>query len=146
MTEKSSPAPPEVLSLESVQGRWARLVEDLPPSLKGHLEALRPTSLPEPGVLVVAVPAMYNWRADACESPESRGQIESRLRALLGRSVSIRFQREAAPAPDGEAEPRGRALPSVHPDVLAADPLVRDVLKLFEARPVRVEPEENPEP
>jgi DNA polymerase-3 subunit gamma/tau len=143
--QPSTPAPPEGLSLESVQGLWDRLVEGLSPSLRGHLEALRPTALPEPGVLVVAVPPMYNWRADACESPESQGQIEARLRTLLGRSVSIRFRREAAPASNGEAEPKGRSLPSVHPDVLAADPLVQDVLKLFEARPVRVEPEENPE-
>lgn len=114
--------------------------------LSNHLSALRPSAIPEPGVLVVDVPPMYNWRADACEAPEARLTLESRLRALMGRDIALVFQR-AAPTP-GEEDSRGTrasSLPSIHPDVLAADPLVQDVLKWFEARPVRVEPEDGSE-
>ncbi len=136
---------PGVLSLESVQKTWNTLIDELSPPLKNHLEALRPTAIPEPGLLVVGVPLMYNWRADACESTDAKGQIESRLRSLLGRSVTVSFLRETPRSAREDGDQRGPSLPPVHPDVLAADPLVQDVLKLFEARAVRVEPEESPE-
>ncbi len=133
-------------TIETIQEAWPSLVEQLG-NLGSHVNRLRPASLPEPGVLAVAVPGIYNWAADACDTIEARGRIESALRALLGRSLTIRFDREQ-PATESEPAKGGSSPPApqsggVRPEDLADDPLVQDVLKLFEARPVRLEADDG---
>ncbi len=88
-----------------------------------------------PNQLAVGVDRAYNWIADACDTPEARARIEGRLSQWLQRSVSIRFDRPAAdPAP-----PTRTALNFARDEAVKDDPMVRQVVELFEARPVRVE-------
>lgn len=136
-------AVPRALSVESMREIWPDLSTVLGPPLGSHLAKLSPAALPEPGVLVVTVPQGYNWLADACEKPEARAKVEAAIHKLINRPLTVRFDRPASAAePSG---PRARPV-AVRHDELEADPLVQDVVKLFEARPVRVEVEEDPEP
>ena len=142
-TEPASPAPPPPrpvgpLDLAGALAVWPSLMEALGPPLSSHLDKLRPTAVEPPGTVVVAVPTMYNYAADSCERPEALARVEANLRRLCP-SASLRFAREVAP-PRAE-EPR-RASRDAE---LAADPLVAEVARLFEARPVLVEAEESPE-
>jgi hypothetical protein len=131
-----------VLSVESMRQLWPDVTASLGPPLGNHLAKLNPSGLPEPGVLVVSVPQGYNWVADVCEKPEARAKVEAAIHSLIQRPLRVRFDRPA-PAPEQEG-PKARPV-VVRPDELEADPLVQDVVKLFEARPVRVEVDEDRE-
>lgn len=101
---------------------------------------LRPASLPGPEVLVIEPAAGYNWVVDACERPDLRTKIEVALRIWLGRPVEVRFVRpveDRAPAP---ARHPGALAKS---DNLAEDSLVKHLVKIFEARAVRIEEEDD---
>jgi DNA polymerase-3 subunit gamma/tau len=145
---RSRPAPappspraegPRPLTLEGFRDAWPELCESLGAPEGSHLARFAPAGLPEPGVLAVAVPADYNWAADVCERPESRGRIEAALRGVMGRPLILRFERAAA-RPDAPARPA-----SLHPAELDSDPLVQAVVQRFEARAVKVELDDGAE-
>jgi DNA polymerase III subunit gamma/tau len=124
---------------ERLAREWPRWAASLPQELASKLVHLRPTSLPEPGVLVIEPVAGYNWHiADACERADIRGKIEASLRRWLGRPMGFRFMRpvEVQPPP----RPGPRASPGRN-DGLDDDAFVKQVVERFEARLVRVEVE-----
>jgi DNA polymerase-3 subunit gamma/tau len=130
------------LDLESVRQIWPRLLKDkeLGMRLGMPLSVVKPTAVESPNVLVIGLPADYNWVADQCEEPEARSRIEEILTRLLHRPMTLRFDRAAAEK--GPASPATATASRRRPD-LESDPLVRKVVELFEARPVHWEPEED---
>jgi DNA polymerase III subunit gamma/tau len=142
---RRDPAPPmddgaPPLDLDAVRQSWpglARLVGLEIYAKKGLGQAL-PTAISGPNVLVIALPARYNWVADECDTPEVRSRIEEGLEHLLHRRVSVRFERSAEEA---EAVPHDlTAGGGARRDELEQDPIVQKVVQLFEARRIRVDP------
>ena len=121
---------------DSIAADWAAWAGTHPPELSSKLVYLRPSSLPEPGVLVIEPLAGYNWIVDACERSDLRVKIESAIRQWLDRPLVVQFTRlvEAqAPAPPRHPSAAARD------DGLADDPFVKLLVERFEAKAVRVE-------
>jgi DNA polymerase-3 subunit gamma/tau len=138
------PAPPSEhahrpgSTLERVRSAWERLAERAEElKLPAHFRRLEPSVENGSGVVVVRVPAAYNYMADKCEAPELRSKIESQLSEALGHGVSIRFDREAASAAAPSAVEPGS---TAHQAVLDDD-LARQLVSRFEAQLRRVEAE-----
>ncbi len=138
-----TPAPesPPALALETVLSVWDDLPAKLGPRLGVHLSRVRPSALQPPNLLVIALPAGYNWVADQCDTPEARATVEAGLMALLGKAVRVRFERnttDEAPPAEPVPSPSARAA-----DELTADPWVQQITELFEARRLRIDVEEG---
>ena len=126
---------------ESLSQVWAEMALEVGGSLGNHLQRFDSFQLAGPDQLQfqVQVPLIYNFSADACETPENRGKIESVLRSALARPINLEFVRQSAAhtiPPRRESPTANKSLK--HPD-LEADNLVQDLVKLFEARPVHVD-------
>ncbi|WP_315852032.1 DNA polymerase III subunit gamma/tau [Tautonia rosea] len=126
--------------LQRARSAWQSLIdraEEL--KLPAHFKRLEPSEVSESGLVVVAVPAAYNYLADRCNAPELRSKIEGHLAEALGRGVSVRFDREASTAPEPSVIEPGS---SAHQAVLEDD-LAQQLVARFEAqlRRVEVEPE-----
>jgi hypothetical protein len=126
--------------LERARAAWQVLVdrtEEL--KLPAQFKRLEPSEVSESGLVVVAVPAAYNYLADRCNLPELRSKIEGHLAEALGRGVSVEFQREVSAAPEPTVIEPGS---SAHQAVLE-DELAQQLVARFEAqlRRVEVEPE-----
>jgi DNA polymerase-3 subunit gamma/tau len=128
------------LTLDAALAAW--------PELPGHvgvrygvpLSRVKPDEVRAPDLLVIRLAPVYNWVADQCDNPEALAKIGAALESLLGRPAKLCFERtESEPEPSAPAAP----LPPSKADELAADPLVRQVVELFEARLVRVDAEEE---
>ena len=126
------PAPPRPLDLAEATAAWrdglaAKVGLRLYSTV---LSSLKPSAVEPPGVLVVPVPARYNGAAQECE--KARPRIEQSLSDLLGRAVSLRFERSEAGTDDpSEADPGGAGTN----ERIASDPWVRDVMEIFETPP-----------
>jgi DNA polymerase-3 subunit gamma/tau len=136
VSEPRPPDPSQPLSLPLVQAVWPRLAERVGKALSGPLKHLQPAAIFGPDTLAVTVDSGYNWAADRCETPEAKSRIESALQSVLGRTVSLRIERVVSEAP---------VVSVPHPGELSDDPLVQRVVELFEARPVRIEAEGQPD-
>ena len=138
--EPERPAP-IARDLESIAAGWSGWVASLPKELSSRLVHLRPTALPEPGLLVIEPISGYNNHVvDACERPDIRNKIESSLRQWLPGPMAIQFRklveaRVSSPGRHPSAIAKGEGLQD--------DPIVKLILELFEARAVRVEVEED---
>jgi DNA polymerase-3 subunit gamma/tau len=138
--ERSAPI---ARDLESIAAGWPGWVASLEKELSSRLVHLRPTSLPEPGLLVIEPKPGYNHVVDACDQPNFRVKIESSLRQWLGGPMAVQF-RKPVEAPVSS--------PGRHPSAIARseglddEPIVKLILELFEARAVRVEVEEDQAP
>ena len=136
-------APPAGWSFEAIAGGWTRWAGSLPAELSSKLLKLRPSSAPEPGVLVVEPIPGYNHLVDLCDRAEFRGKIEAALHRWLARPVGLQFLKPT----EAEGPPRPR-----HPsgigrnDGLENDPIVKLLVERFEARLVRVDVEEESSP
>lgn len=131
------PAAP--LTIDRVEALWPTLLDQLPNGLATAVKALRPSTL-SGDQLAVRVEPGYNWVADRCDSAEARVPIESALRGLFGRPLSLWIERAAADPP---------ATPTVSVQAVNAvhdDPFVQKVVELFEARLVRTEAEDPADP
>jgi DNA polymerase-3 subunit gamma/tau len=122
--------------IEAIAAGWPRWAEGLDADLSGKLTRMEPTAILGPNQLAVGVDRAYNWVADACEVPETKARIESKLGQWLQRSVTIRFDRPASTEP---APPSRTALSFARDEAVREDPMVKQVVELFDARPVRVE-------
>jgi hypothetical protein len=98
---------------------------------------VQPHGIPEPATLAVSPVGPYNYVIDALEKPDALAAIEQVFREVFGRSVSLRFERSAAPEVD-RSEPSRPSRIVRHED-LDADPLVQDMIKLFDARAVQLQ-------
>ena len=126
--------------LPEIAGAWEGWAASLPPELSSKVIHLRPTSLVEPGMLVIEPIPDYNFIIDLCERADLRSKIEASLRHWLDRPITFAFRRpEQSPPP-----PRPRAPGTMTPgDGLADEPIIKLLIEKFEARLVRVDHEEN---
>ncbi|MDR3638279.1 MAG: DNA polymerase III subunit gamma/tau, partial [Isosphaeraceae bacterium] len=134
-----APVPPLELPTEQL---WKEVVKKVGVRLGVPLSRVAPTAVESPDVLVIALPAGYNWVADECDSPDSREKIEQAFQRLLHRPVRVRFVRSA------EGEKPATPAPSANRgEELSGDPMIQKVVELFEARPIHLElDEEGPPP
>jgi DNA polymerase-3 subunit gamma/tau len=100
-----------------------------------------PIAIEDPDLVVFAAKPGYNSLADACETREALEKIGQGMQRLLRRPVRVRYKRTAAvEMPQGSV----RGHEGRPPDVLASDPMVQKIVELFEARPFRLEYDEEP--
>jgi DNA polymerase III subunit gamma/tau len=119
---------------------WEAWAGTLPQELATKLIHLRPTSLPEPGMLVIEPVSGYNWVVDVCERADLRGKIEASLRLWLGRPMSFRTLKPV----DVQAAARSGARAAIaRGDGLEDEPIVKLLVERFEARLVRVEVDDD---
>jgi DNA polymerase-3 subunit gamma/tau len=143
-----SPAgpPPSPLSLEAVRAAWAELPGRIGMRFGLPLTFLSVDRIEGPATLVIQVPPRYNDQGDASEMPESRAKIIEALAQVLGRRVTLRFERlaaepEAGPESSSSGGPDTQSAPRL--EQALADPLVMKVRELFEARLLRADAEEG---
>jgi DNA polymerase-3 subunit gamma/tau len=81
---------------------WERLIQYLTEKAPILATQLRPLATPAifgPNALAITLPAGYNY-ADSCSSDRSVERIQDGLRAVTGQTVAVKFETDAAPAPD----------------------------------------------
>jgi DNA polymerase III subunit gamma/tau len=135
--KQSESGPP--WEIEAIQAEWPHWTEGLEADLALKLVRVAPSAIFGPNHLAVSVDRAYNWVADACEAPELRARIEARLAQWLRRQVTVRFDR---PASDPTLLPL-RTSNFARDEALKDDPMVRQVVDLFEARAVRVDQDDS---
>jgi DNA polymerase-3 subunit gamma/tau len=128
--------------LSKIRQVWEDLVKKVGTNLGIRLSQAAPVAVEGSDVLVIAARPGYNSVADVCGTAEAKDRIEQCLQRLLRRPVTVRYETATSPRPEDTApEPAGgRAT-----DVLSADPMIQQVIELFEARPVHVEYEDSPD-
>ena len=139
---ESGPDGRPVWEIDAIRAGWSSWADGLEADLSTKAVRLVPSAILGPNQLSVAVDRAYNWVADACDAPETKGRIEARLAQWLQRSVSIRIDRVAP----GPSPPTRTALSFARDEVVKDDPMVKQVVELFEARPMRIEVDDGSEP
>ncbi len=135
-------AQPPPLDLETVREVWPELVKKVGAPLSMRLALAEAVGLEEPDVLVIAAKPGYNSFADPCGTVQARERIAHSLQRLLRRSLTVRFDRRADSAP---ADGQEQSMELRRPELLAADPMIQKVVELFEARPLHLEYDDDPE-
>ena len=79
---------------------------------------------------------------DSCGTPEALEKIGHCLQRLLRRPVTVRYERSSEPSGAGQPGSSGEYRRT---EVLAADPMVQKVVELFEARPLHLEYDDDPD-
>jgi DNA polymerase III subunit gamma/tau len=120
---------------------WPELVKKVGSPLSMRLAVTEAISVEEPDVLVIAAKPGYNSLADFCGTDEAREKIAHCLQRLLRRPVTVRYDRSLEPAQGCAHEPFSEPR---RPEILAADPMVQKVVELFEARPLHLEYDDDP--
>jgi DNA polymerase-3 subunit gamma/tau len=129
------------LDMAEVRQVWPELLKKVG-ALGWRLHLLEPLEIAGSDVLVIAPKPGYNGSDDPFEADGSKEKVEQTLRRLLRRPASIRYEpgrthpdgadRGATESPAATGRQRGA-------EALAADPLVRKVVELFEARPFHLD-------
>jgi len=120
---------------------WPELVKKVGSPLSMRLAVAEAVSVEDSDVLVIAAKPGYNSLADSCGTDEAREKIARCLQRLLRRPVAVRYQRSVEPAQGSAHE----AFPEPRSEILAADPMVQKVVELFEARPLHLEYDDDPD-
>ncbi len=129
------------LELAAIRQVWPELVKKVGSPLSMRLAVAEAISVEEPDVLVIAAKPGYNSLADSCGTDEAREKIAHCLQRLLRRPVTVRYHRSLEPAQGSAHEPFSEPR---RPEILAADPMVQKVVELFEARPLHLEYDDDP--
>jgi DNA polymerase-3 subunit gamma/tau len=128
------------LELTRIHQVWEDLVKKVGANLGIRLSQTAPIAVEGSNVLVIAARPGYNSVADVCGTTEAKEKIEQCLHRLLRRPVAVRYERSTDPRPEDSApEPAGGRTP----DPLTGDPMIQQVIELFEARPLHVEYEDG---
>ncbi len=133
---------PPALELAAIRQIWPELVKKVGSLLSMRLAVAEAISVEEPDVLVIAAKPGYNSLADSCGTDEAREKIAHCLQRLLHRPVTVRYHRSLEPAQGSAHEPFSEPR---RPEILAADPMVQKVVELFEARPLHLEYDDDPD-
>ncbi len=151
------------LDLDTAHAVWPDLMKKVGVWIAMDLSRCQPTSVLAPNLLVIGGGTGYNGSiVEKCGAPEPKARIERELSKLLKRTVTIRFE----PAAEQPSDTRGTTSSSNHEETsatgsdaliagpvagprrhgeLEGDPIVQKVVELFEARPVHLEVEEEPD-
>ncbi len=137
--EPVPPTPQRPLELGAVQQVWQELIKKIGLRIGAKLSQVRTSdlSVEPPDTLVITLSPGYNWVAVECDQPEPRARIEETLQRLLRRPVTLRFVR---PAEDDQ--PSTELAPTQQ--TTHEDPMIQDLVKLFDARPVHIEMDDSP--
>ena len=135
MASDSSPA----WEIASIQAAWPGWVDGLEPDLSTKLARCAPAAIAGPGQLVIAFDRAYNWVADMCDTLEARTRIESKVGMWLGKPVSIRIDRP----PEEPLPPSRTAVAISRDEALKDDPMIKQIVELFEAKAIRVDVEDD---
>ena len=130
------------LELAAIRQVWPELVKKVGSPLSMRLAVVEAISVEEPDVLVIAAKPGYNSLADSCGTDEAREKIAHCLQRLLRRPVTVRYHRSLEPAQGSAHEPFSEPRRT---EILAADPMVQKVVELFEARPLHLEYDDDPD-
>jgi DNA polymerase-3 subunit gamma/tau len=130
------------LELAAIRQVWPELVKKVGSPLSMRLAVAEAVSVEDSDVLVIAAKPGYNSLADSCGTDEAREKIGRCLQRLLRRPVTVRYQRSLEPAQGSAHEPFPEPR---RPEILAADPMVQKVVELFEARPLHLEYDDDPD-
>jgi len=131
------------LNLDAVRQLWPELVKKVGAKLGMRLVAVEAIGIEEPDILVIAAKPGYNSLADPCGTDEAREKLGQYLQRLLRRPVTVRYQQSAGLQPSGSRPASSEAR---RPELLAGDSMVQKVVELFEARPLHLEYDDDPEP
>jgi DNA polymerase-3 subunit gamma/tau len=126
------------LELTKIHQVWEELVKKVGTNLGIRLSQTAPIAVEGSDVLVIAARPGYNSVADVCGTAEAKDKIEQCLHRLLRRPVTVRYDRSTDSRQEGSA-PESESGAGRTADVLTADPMVQQVIELFEARPLHVE-------
>jgi len=136
-------APP--LDLDAVRLAWPSLIKKVGMRLGVPLSRAEPfLAISGPNVLAFQLPAGYNAVADECAAPGAKERIEQALHSILGRPVSLQFERSLEPSGSTESEEPAGPPVRGRDEVLEDDPMVRKVVELFEARRLHLEYDDAP--
>jgi DNA polymerase-3 subunit gamma/tau len=141
----AEPAPRDgspALELARVHQVWEELVRKVGVSLGMRLSQAVPIGVEEPDVLVIGPRSGYNPVVDSLGTDEALEKIGHCLQRLLRRPVTVRYERSSEGSPSGRPGPPGE---SRRPEALAADPMIQKVVELFEARPLHLEYDDDPD-
>jgi DNA polymerase-3 subunit gamma/tau len=139
------------LNLDEIHKAWPELIRKVGPGLGWRLSQAEPIACDGLDSLVIGAKPGYNTVADPCGSADALRKIEQSLQRMFRRTIRVRYDASlggavhspgtgsgSGPGPGG-AEPR-------RSDLAAADPLIKKVVELFEARPLHMEYEEEAGP
>jgi DNA polymerase-3 subunit gamma/tau len=121
--------------IRAIRAAWTTWATSLDEAFSSKLALVPPSEIVGPGQLVIAVDRAYNWVAETCDVADVRFRIEARLSQWLRRPVTVRFDRSAEIAPSVNRV----AVAAARDATLKDDPMIKQVVELFEARAVRVE-------
>lgn len=134
--------PPALLDLARVRQVWPELIRKVGAGLGWRLTQSEAVAVEGSDVLVIAAKPGYNSLVDPCGNEPALGKIALCLGKLLGRPITLRYERDRGHSP---GESRGESLPPRRSEILQSDPMVQQVLELFEARPFHLEFDEDSE-
>jgi DNA polymerase-3 subunit gamma/tau len=132
-----------ILELDTVRQLWPDLVKKVGSTLGMNLVAAEAIGVESPDVLVIAAKPGYNSLADLCGTDEARERISHCLQRLLRRPVTVRYHQVVEAMSAVPSAPVGEPRPT---EILADDPMIQKVVELFEARPLHLEYDDDPEP
>jgi DNA polymerase-3 subunit gamma/tau len=129
------------LDMAEIRRVWPELLTRVGASVAWRLSQLEPLAIEAPDVLVITPKPGYNGPDDLLDAPGSKEKIEQSLRRLLRRPASVRYEPGRTRPGGADADSEAAAGPGKPraADVLSADPLVKKVVELFEARPFHLD-------
>jgi DNA polymerase-3 subunit gamma/tau len=121
--------------LDAILAAWAGWVAGLEPELQSRLGRLTPLAITAPNELAFTLDPAYNWIAASCESAEMKAKIEARLTRWLKQKTTFRVER---PEPAVTRSSR-----SARDETVRNDPIVKQVVEMFEARVVQIDADDG---
>jgi DNA polymerase-3 subunit gamma/tau len=146
--DPAAPHPPAdlpPLQIALAKEVWPSLIRRVGGGLGWRLSQVEPVTVEGSDLLVISSKPGYNSVADSCGTPEALRRIAHALQRLLNRPVNLRYERATE---DGESPAEARQSEKRRAEALLSDPMIQQVVELFEARPVQLEllrPEEPDE-
>ncbi|MEX0714057.1 MAG: hypothetical protein WD278_17090, partial [Pirellulales bacterium] len=135
----------QVLNAETVATVWQQVLQQLSDLLREQVSFSRRIAIGAPNRLVVSFPEQYTSCKSFCERPEQVARLREALRSLTGQEVRVEFALlDDEPAVGGSSgAPKRFATAAQLLRDKSDNPLVRQAIELFEARPVRLEEAES---
>jgi hypothetical protein len=131
------------LSPQTAARIWRHVVENLGELVADQARLCERVACPAPGRLVVSFPANYTSCRQFCEMPEQRAKLEAALAVAAGEPVRLEFEVLPDAAPQGPPRPSGMASLRQQQAEIAARPIVRRAMELFEVEHPRIDPPRN---
>jgi DNA polymerase III subunit gamma/tau len=132
------------LDPRTVEEVWQRVLQSLEDMTADFAACADRVAISAPNRLVVNFPAAYNLQKEACERPDRKGRIETTLSEIVGCPVTVELRVMGAVAAKSGNSP---ARSSQHRRrETERHEMVQQVIELFDAEIVRVEPARPTDP